>query len=218
MSSASANSGTLNRRWFIVAQRMTEWWLRVCWGLAIRGSQHIPRTGAFVIAANHSSYFDPMIVGAAFHSRPGRPIAREALFRVPLLGRLLYSLGCVPLSQESNAAAIRLAIVELQAGRPVAVYPEGLRTWDGTVGPFQRGFEVLAKRAQVPIIPVGIAGAYEIWPRTRPFPRAGGKLRCVIGEPISPSELLAAPEGATEHLRNRVLELINIAQMWEPGS
>jgi 1-acyl-sn-glycerol-3-phosphate acyltransferase len=86
---------------------------------------------------------------------------------------------------------MRAAISELQSGRCVLIYPEGTRTPDGTVKLFKSGVALLLKRADAMVIPIGIDGAFDAWPRNRSRPRWRRAIECEAGEPIPSAELLA---------------------------
>ncbi|MCH2162967.1 MAG: 1-acyl-sn-glycerol-3-phosphate acyltransferase, partial [Phycisphaerales bacterium] len=140
---------------------------------------------------NHQSYLDPLINGASLRDRPSRIFARLSLFNVLPFRLLIRSLGAVPISGEaSDKETMRLGLAELAAGRSLLVYPEGARTMDGAMGRFKPGIGVLLKRSKVTVVPVGIDGAFDAWPR-------GGRIRLFrkveseIGAPIQSEALLA---------------------------
>ncbi|MGA1393613.1 MAG: lysophospholipid acyltransferase family protein, partial [Phycisphaerales bacterium] len=87
------------------------------------------------------------------------------------------------------AAAMRAAMAELEAGRCVVVFPEGTRSPDGSMQPFRRGVLLLLKRAKATVLPMGVAGTFEAWPKGR-RPGLCGRGRLAGGEPISSEELL----------------------------
>ncbi len=93
----------------------------------------------------------------------------------------------------TDAAAVRLAIAEIAAGRTVLLYPEGKRSADGRLNRFQRGFLLLLRRSEAAVVPIGIEGAFDAWPRTRKAPRWSGRIDVVIGEPMRSSDLVAMP-------------------------
>src|SRR6185436_3601001 len=89
----------------------------------------------------------------------------------PLFAALIRSLNAVPIDQEGiGKDGIRTILEQLQLGRAVVVFPEGERTPDGRMLPLKPGIHLLIKRTQAPIVPVGIAGAFDAWPRGRRFP------------------------------------------------
>ena len=136
-------------------------WLRY----RARGMEHLPATGGALLLINHQSFFDPLLVGLPL-SRPVSYLARDNLFRVPVIGRILRHTYVVPISREAaSTSSLKEAIRRLEHGFYVGIFPEGTRTENGTVGEFKPGFLLLLRRTSVPVIPVGIAGAFEAFPK-----------------------------------------------------
>src|SRR5207253_6794696 len=106
------------------------------------------------------------------------------LFRIPILAALIKFLDAIPIDREGGGlAGLRETLRRLKAGEFVLIFPEGTRTHDGEVAKLKPGFIAVARRSRVPLIPVGIDGAYQSWPRTARFPRTG-HVAVVIGVPI----------------------------------
>jgi 1-acyl-sn-glycerol-3-phosphate acyltransferase len=140
------------------------------WSLRVRGRHNVPRTGPALLVANHQSFLDPMMVGLVA-PRHVWYLARKTLFKNPVLGTLMRFVNSVPLDQEGvGKEGIKAIIQQLQAGRAVVVFPEGNRTPDGQMQPLEAGIQLLIRRVPVPVVPVGIAGAYHAWPRWRKLP------------------------------------------------
>jgi 1-acyl-sn-glycerol-3-phosphate acyltransferase len=138
----------------------------------------IPRTGPVLILANHQSFFDPIMVGLV-SPRPLVYLARKTLFTPRWFGGLIRSLNAVPVDQEGVAKEGFKAILRhLQAGDAVVVFPEGTRTETGALSPLKPGIQLLIKRLRMPIVPVGIAGAFEAMPYWEKVP----KLSPLFGE------------------------------------
>jgi 1-acyl-sn-glycerol-3-phosphate acyltransferase len=135
------------------------------------GRRYVPRKGPVLVLANHESYLDPPAVGVST-GRALYYLARKTLFGNTLLSAYLNSIHSVPVDQEGVAKEGLKAILDLlKAGHGVVVFPEGERTWTGKMRPLKPGILLVIKRLSVPILPVGIAGAFEAWPRTRRLPR-----------------------------------------------
>ena len=165
--------------------------------LRMAGQRHVPRSGPVLILANHTSYLDPILVGLGVR-RPIRYLARKTLFRNALFGSLITGLGAVPLDQEGFAReGLETSIRLLRDGEPVVVFPEGERTVDGRMIPFKPGVLLLLKKAPVPILPVGIAGAFDAFPLKRKLPRfspfflgaTAASLAVSVGPIIPPARL-----------------------------
>lgn len=104
-------------------------------------------------------------------------------------------------------AAMRAAIAELQTGRCIVVYPEGGRSADGEVGPFQRGVALIVRRTRVPVVPMAVSGPHRVWPPSRKLPTPFGRLAVIVGEPISAATLLADADDGVERMRSAVIAL-----------
>jgi 1-acyl-sn-glycerol-3-phosphate acyltransferase len=131
----------------------------------IAGRRHIPRRGAALIIANHQSFLDPVAVGLGI-PRHVHFLARKTLFANPVVGFWMRIVNCVPIDQEGvGKEGIRNILQRLEAGHPVLVFPEGERCEDGEMHPLKPGIGLLVKRVRVPIVPAGVAGAFDAWPR-----------------------------------------------------
>src|SRR6478672_4757897 len=154
------------------------------YGLRFAGRENWPATGGGLICANHQSMFDPPLVGLTCARRMNY-LARDTLFRVPGLAQLITFLDAIPIDREGGGlAGLKETLRRLKAGEFVLIFPEGTRTRDGRVAPLKPGFIAVARRSRVPLIPVGLDGAYQAWPRSAAFPHLG-HIAVVIGEPIS---------------------------------
>lgn len=152
-----------------------------------RGVNNVPKTGPVLFIANHQSFLDPVAIGLPIR-RHIFYLARKTLFAQPAFGRLLRAVNCVPIDQEGvGKEGIRKIIEKLEDGAAVLVFPEGERSWDGQMNELRPGIVLLLKRVQVPVVPVGIAGAFEAWPRTKKWPRFGPLWRPQFGCPIAVS-------------------------------
>jgi 1-acyl-sn-glycerol-3-phosphate acyltransferase len=164
------------------------------------GRRNMPRRGPVLVIANHQSYLDPLIVGCATR-RHLCFLARKTLFR-GWFGRLIRRCNAVSIDQHGVAKeGLRTILEQLKAGQAVLMFPEGERTWTGEVQPLKPGILVLLKRMAVPIVPVGIAGAFEALPRTRNWPKLspvflptrGADITVSIGEPLAAERFADMP-------------------------
>ena len=150
----------------------------------------IPREGAVIFICNHESYLDPVLCGVATRDRPSRPLAQDGLFKSLPMRLIMKSLGALSLSgKASDKSALRATLAELEAGRTVLIYPEGSRCRDGAMQPFKPGVGLLMKRSKALVQPMGIAGAFDAWPRSGKF-HFGKRVECELGTPIESDELL----------------------------
>jgi 1-acyl-sn-glycerol-3-phosphate acyltransferase len=135
----------------------------------MEGRRNIPPDGPVLLIANHESFIDPLLVGIASR-RHLWYLARKNVFK-GLLGWFLPTVNTIPVDQEGVAKEGLKAMVDLlQAGKPALIFPEGARAWDGVMQPFKPGVLLLIKKTAPPIVPVGVAGAFEALPRGRRLP------------------------------------------------
>ncbi len=159
-------------------------WVR----LTVAGDQHVDRTKGGLFLINHQSFLDPLFVGV-FLGRPVSYLARDNLFRVPVLGSILRRTHVIPISREAaRGGSIRVALEHLESGFLVGIFPEGTRSPDGDVHKFRPGFLALVRRTKQPIYPVGVFGANQIMPRGAWWIRPG-RVQIVFGSPFSADEL-----------------------------
>ena len=146
---------------------------RAYFGLTLHGVEHIPATGAVVIAPNHQTYADPPLVTIPVR-RPVYYMAWNRLFVIPVFGWFIRRLRAFPVDVDArDSRATREVIRILKAGEAVMIFPEGERSRDGQVAPFKIGAFRLAASLGVPVLPVTIAGGYESWPPGETLPRRG---------------------------------------------
>jgi 1-acyl-sn-glycerol-3-phosphate acyltransferase len=186
--------------------------------LRVRGLDKIPAHGPALLVINHQSFLDSLFVGTPL-PRTICYLARDSLFRVPVVGWILRHTYVMAVNRESaSSSSLRLAADRLKHGFLVGIFPEGTRSIDGQIGPLKPGFIALIRRGNVPIIPVGVAGTRAAWPRdskiVRPKP-----CRVVYGDPIS-TEVLARlvvkgnEEALLDEVRRRMIACQQEAQDW----
>lgn len=176
------------RTWFFhPGAILTSWLLWLLGGGTIEGLEHVPRGGAYLVVANHCSNLDPPFLGWAVGHRTGRVIhfmAKDEVRRWPVVGWLARQSGVFFVRRgEGDRAAQRQALDLLAAGRPIAVFPEGTRSRDGRLKEGRAGAAMLAMRAAVPVLPVGIAGTQAIFPGRSPLPHRG-RVTIRVGAPF----------------------------------
>jgi len=183
-----------------------------------RGLEHVPRHGAALFVVNHQSFLDPLMVGIPL-SRPVRFLARDTLYRGPMIRAFLNKVYAIPVNRDAaSSTTIRQAARQLQQGFLVGIFPEGTRSSDGQIGALKPGFIALVRRADVPIIPVGLAGTGAAFPRGAWFVRPT-KCRVVFGAPLQP-EMLAQLKGhgseqvLLETVRDAMVRCYEEAREW----
>lgn len=201
--------------------RVWSWGLLAASGVRVRSVFAAPldRRRSHVFIANHQSMFDIPLVMATV---PGqmRFAAKRSLFKIPVFGWAIRAGGLIPVdpgSDRRQATATMNALQErLKAGLSVLLFPEGSRSLDGLVHPFERGAFLLALRSGTPIVPVGIRGTLRVQPRGKKSIH-GRPVEIHYGEPIDPAAY--GVRGRTEliaEVRRRVAELADTETTEEP--
>lgn len=182
--------------------------------------ERVPTTGPFILAANHVSYGDPPLIGAAI-SRVVCYLARQSLFNNPRFARLIRSLNAVPVDRDGGGpGGLRTVLGLLGEGRGVLLFPEGTRSEDGRLLEGRSGIGLVVLRSGTPVVPVRTFGLGELWGRGRTLPRPG---RVVIkfGHPLrferQHAELATASRLRTKELFDEVaVEVMDSIARLEP--
>jgi len=146
----------------------------------------IPQSGPVLICANHQSHFDPMLIGSSSRRRMNF-LAKKQLFKFRPLGWMIGFLDSIPIDREgTSASGIKATLKCLKRNEMVMMFPEGTRSPDGEMKKILPGFCALVKRTEASLLPVGIEGAWDVWPRNRSYPLPGPKIVVVFGKPIPP--------------------------------
>jgi 1-acyl-sn-glycerol-3-phosphate acyltransferase len=137
----------------------------------VYNSERVPLDGPVILAANHASYLDPPLVGAGIR-RGINYLARENLFRFPVMGWVLRQWQVVPVDREGGGAKGLKAILDrLLAGGAIILFPEGTRTRDGKLQPARSGIGLTVIKSAAPVVPVRVFGTYEAYGRHILLPR-----------------------------------------------
>jgi 1-acyl-sn-glycerol-3-phosphate acyltransferase len=191
------------------------WYQLVRWtAVVIFASFHrrnVPDAGGALLVCNHLSHFDVFVIGVPI-KRPLNYVARSSLF-VPILGPFMRSVGAFAIQREGmGAQGLKETLKRVRAGGMVLLFPEGTRSRDGDLAPLKSGIAVLAARTSVPIVPAGLAGTFEAWPRSELLPRCH-PIRIHYGRPIAPAEIAGLDtDTVTALIRSRILEAQQIAR------
>lgn len=151
----------------------------------IQGINHVPHKGPLMVVANHASDFDPPLISSCV-GRPVSYMAKEELFRVPLLAPAIRLYGAYPVKRGSaDRSAIRAALKQLEQGWAVGVFLQGTRTSDGRIPDPKLGAALIAAKAQSPLLPVSAWGTHRIIRKDAKLPQPV-PVTVRIGEPIPP--------------------------------
>lgn len=182
---------------------------KVLYKVKVQGVQHLPSTGGVLLVANHVSYVDALLLSYA-SPRPIRFLSWSGFFSRPFLGWFLKTMDCIPISSTKSKDAIRQAAECLTAGEVLCIFPEGDLTKSGELAEFKKGFELMARRAAVPVLPVALGelwgsifsferGRYFWkWPKRLPYP-----VEVSFGQPVP------AGEATAEKLHNIIAGLLS---------
>jgi long-chain acyl-CoA synthetase len=173
--------------------------VRLLFRLDVTGAERLPAEGAILICPNHASDLDPAVLAAALpravRDRAAWAGERRRVFGSAVLRALARPLRVFPVDERVPMVAVDIAVEALGEGAAQVWFPEGWRSPDGRLLPFQPGIGHVVERAGCPVVPVHIAGTLDAWPRDRRWPRPGA-VSVSFGAPVAAEALLAdAPEG-----------------------
>ena len=181
--------------------------IRALYRVRARHAERIPQEGAALLLPNHVSYVDALILATAIE-RPIRFVIWEPLYKVVWFHWLLRLFGTVPVSPTRAKDAVRSVVQALKEGELVCLFPEGQITRHGLLNELRRGFELMVRQAEVPVVPVWLDGlwgsifsfsggrCFTKWPKRLRYP-----VTVLVGDPLPPAEASA------ERVRERLLEL-----------
>jgi 1-acyl-sn-glycerol-3-phosphate acyltransferase len=196
--------------------------------LKTEGKENIPTTGPCLLLCNHESFLDPPMIGATV-DRSIYYLARSTLWKNPYFGALLTSINTVPVNQNGPAhEGLRTVINKLNEQQGVLLFPEGSRTETGQMAPLQPGIVLILRKMgfSFPIIPVGIAGAFEAWPLHHKLPYLSplflpplrkGPVAISFGKPVDSQMYQGMERGAIlDDLYNRIHAQVERAELIKP--
>ncbi|MEZ4266070.1 MAG: lysophospholipid acyltransferase family protein [Myxococcota bacterium] len=180
------------RLWWPIAKLWAWSVIRSCGAqrIEVRGAERLATGDGAIVMSNHESYMDPPALMWA-SPVPLRFLAKHTLFWFPIFGWAMAAMGMVPVNrgrQDKAFASIDRAATKIRGGKVVLVFPEGRRAdfAQTELLPFKKGAFVMAARAHVPIIPVGVAGSRHILPKGWSWVY-NHDIAMVLGEPIDTS-------------------------------
>jgi 1-acyl-sn-glycerol-3-phosphate acyltransferase len=166
------------------------WMFVIIFRWDVEGRENIPEKGPFILCANHISWWDPPLVGSLTKQKM-RFMAKEELFKIPVMGKILPLIDVFPVKRESaDRRAIKTALDTLKSGGKLAMFPEGTRSRTDELLPPQAGVGLIAVKSEAPVVPIAIIGPYK-----------PGRLKVRIGKPIAFPEYYGTKTKA-EHLED----------------
>jgi 1-acyl-sn-glycerol-3-phosphate acyltransferase len=196
-----------------ILRAIARWWVQRIVDVRVEGLYNVPESGPCLIVPNHQSAIDPLLV-QGMCPRLIHTMTKSTQFTSPLFRTLLWLGRAFPVRRyRVDPQSVRVLLRRIEEGEAVCLYPEGERTWDGSLQPLRRGAVRVMLRCGVPVIPVGIEGSYDAWPRWSSRPRRGCAVKVRFGAPLvfgahgTREEREAALPLAEETLRMALLEL-----------
>ena len=178
----------------------------------VNGIENLPRKGAAIIAANHASYMDHMIIGAYIISKLDRKfhfLAKKEHFDNAFKKWWHDYIGAIPLDREKRGdEALMWAIKALKEGKIIVIHPEGTRSLTGKLQKAKTGVARLALLSKAPVIPVGLVGTFEMMPKGKYIPKFK-KATMNIGKPMH------FPEYYTKKINKRIIREVTTRIMKE---
>jgi 1-acyl-sn-glycerol-3-phosphate acyltransferase len=169
-----------------------------------QGLENIPDEGAAVVACNHVSFVDAVILGGSVR-RPVRFVMYHTIFKIPVLSFIFRTARCIPIAPaKEDAALLKAAYAEIETalanGELIGIFPEGGLTPDGSIQPFKAGIERMIQTSPVPVIPMAVRGLWaSMWSkrdsrmrRMRMPRRIRAHIELIAAAPIAPADLSAA--------------------------
>lgn len=210
-------------RLWTTGRRLFYRWLRltsriiatVFFGFRTEGRHHLDFDGGAMLLSTHQSVMDPVLVGLIANRRLNY-LARKTLFKNAAFAFLIRVLDAIEIDRDRGGlSGLKEMLKRLKRDEAVLMFPEGTRTIDGEVGALKPGFIPIARRSEVPLVPIAIVGAYGCLPRGSRLPTCQ-PISVVVGEPLrkeiyglmSDGELLAAMQERLAALHTRGVELL----------
>jgi 1-acyl-sn-glycerol-3-phosphate acyltransferase len=180
----------------------------------------IPRSGPVILAANHISNGDAVIIGAWLTKALGRRLhwlGKREMFDWPIVGWMARNGGVHPVDRgAADVEAFRTAQRVLDEGHVLMIFPEGTRSPTGELQRPKDGLAMLALRTGAPIVPIGISNTDRVWPKGRLVPRPGGHATMRVGRLLRLADELpagldrkAAKAAATDLIMRRIAALVD---------
>lgn len=152
------------------------------------GVENLPKTGGYLLAANHASHLDPFIIGSRL-PRQVTFFARKTLWKPGFAASWLNAVGVIPVDRDggSDVTAIKRVLAALKQDKIIIMFPEGTRSPNGALQAPKPGVGLFACRAQVPVVPARIFGSFEAFGKGGKV-RPGTSVSVVFGRPMSPAD------------------------------
>ena len=193
------------------------WVIRLIWIKRVDGLENIPKKGAFIVASNHSSYFD-FISLITILPRRIYFLAAEKFYKSNFWYPLVVGTGQIKVERESSdkEEVYKKVFSVLNKGEVLGIFPEGTRSPNGKIGKTFTGIAKFALEVKVPVVPVGIIGAFEVMSRHDKRPKFKKNIEIKIGKPIYLDEYYGKSNNdlilreITDKIMNEIKKLANL--------
>jgi 1-acyl-sn-glycerol-3-phosphate acyltransferase len=186
-------------------------------GWEVFNAENVPASGSVILASNHASFLDPPLVGSAT-TREINYLARESLFRFPVVGTILRRVNAVPVDREGGGArGLRAILDRLLAGGGIILFPEGTRSRDGRLQPGKSGIGLTVIKSNAPVVPVRVFGTSEALERRHKFPRPR-RVAVKFGKPMDFAALRAEAQTCSKPRLKEVYQMVADELMRSIGS
>jgi 1-acyl-sn-glycerol-3-phosphate acyltransferase len=185
----------------------------------IIGVENLPASGGFLVAANHTSFFDPPFIGCQV-PRQIAYFARKTLWKGGFSSWWLDSVGTIPVDRDGgqDVSAIKRVLKAIKDERGLILFPEGTRSLDGKLQPAKAGVGLIACRTQVPVVPARIFGSFEAYGKGAKIPRFGTPVTVVFGPPIAAADYDVPSAGKERYQIASERIMAHIAALEAPDS
>ena len=168
------------RFFYRITQLVVSNLFRLLFGLRIVGRENVPKSGAFILASNHQSWFDPPIIGSCC-PREIFFAAKKELFDIPVIKQFISYHNSIPVRRTGSDKEMMVVLMKrLSEGYGMIIFPEGTRYSDGKLHPPKAGIGLFALRSRAVIVPTYVSGSLNLWPQI--WRR---KLRLHFGKPFT---------------------------------
>lgn len=210
---------------FLAVQTVVPPLLKALWRPVVEGGEHVPNTGPLIIASNHRSFFDSIVIPTVAPRKVVFLAKQDYFTGTGVKGALMRGwfegIGMVPVDRDDTKAAIAsldIALEVLGRGEAFGIYPEGSRSQDGRLYRGRTGVAHLALTSGAPVVPVGLNGTQDIQPIGSRWPRLG-KVTVRFGQPMRfAGEYDGVPTGrARREVTDQIMAAIAALSGQEPA-
>ena len=210
------------RLWFTFSVQLVGIGLRLLYRIQVEGLEHLPRQGGVVIASNHISIFDTLLIPYTILLAQGCHIvwapAKEELFRIPILRHLLASWGAFPVRRGKGDLRAMRQMISHMSTEKVMLFPEGTRSPDGRLQAGKRMVGKLMYQARPVVIPAAIQGTDALRPTGRLWPRWRPPVSIRYGPPVDVKRYYASPDNKETSEAIVQATMVAIAALLPPTS